>query len=343
MTMPKKLLLVSALLAATTMVEAQERHAEVHLGVGRTLFGNDLEDATHGNFGVGYSIDRWSIELMANEYDTEAQNSQIAQDIRGSQFRIDQFYHFSDGNWRPYVSLGAGQQRLSPEGGEVSKQTMLNLGIGFKNRFARDWEWRTEIRAFNSLDEHFTDVAFSTGISFLFGHSSKAAPAPAPAPAPVVDPDSDGDGVPDSRDKCPDTPRRYKVNSDGCPQEMTESVSTDLKIIFEFDSAEVRDEYIPEVRRVAEFMNQYLNTRVTIEGHTDSVGSDAYNKALSQRRANAVRDVLVNRLDIEPERVNAVGFGEERPVADNETDNGRTANRRVVAEVGTDVTRKVTR
>src|SRR5690606_29906728 len=153
----------------------------------------------------------------------------------------------------------------------------------------------------------------------------------------------DGDGVPDSRDKCPDTPRRYKVDSDGCPQEMTESVSTDMKINFDFDSDVVKEEFYPEVRRVAEFMNQYLNTRVTIEGHTDSIGTDSYNKALSQRRADAVRNALIQRMNIEPERVTAVGYGEERPVADNSTDAGRAANRRVVDEISTDVTRKVTK
>jgi len=230
-----KPLFLSALIAATATAEAQERHAEVHLGVGRTLFGENLDDATQGNFGLGYSIDRWSIELMASEYNTELQDSPTDQDLRGTQFRIDQFYHFADGNWRPYVSFGAGRQRLSPDGGEVSKQTMLNLGLGIKNRFARNWEWRTEVRGFNSIDEHFTDVSFSTGISFLFGHRSASAPAPAPAPAPVQDPDSDGDGVPDSRDKCPDTPRRYKVDADGCPMELTESVSIDLTVTFDFD------------------------------------------------------------------------------------------------------------
>src|SRR5690606_12975450 len=241
-------------------------------------------------------------------YETEISNSD--QDVRGTQFRIDQFYHFSDSDSRPYISFGAGRQRLSPVGGDISHQTMLNLGVGFKQRFARNWEWRTEVRAFNSLDEHFTDTAFSTGISFLFGHKG-AAPAAAPAPAPApVEPDSDGDGVPDSRDKCPDTPRRYKVNSDGCPQEMTESVSTDMKIIFDFDSAVVKEEFYPEVRRVAEFMNQYLNTQVTIEGHTDSVGTDSYNKGLSQRRADAVRTALIDRMGIESDRVRAVGHGE---------------------------------
>src|SRR5690606_20718066 len=117
----KKLFLVSALIAATTTVSAQDQHPEIHLSVGRTLFGENLDDATHGNFGIGYSIDRWSIELMASEYETEISNSD--QDVRGTQFRIDQFYHFSDSDSRPYISFGAGRQRLSPVGGDISHQT----------------------------------------------------------------------------------------------------------------------------------------------------------------------------------------------------------------------------
>lgn len=340
-----KLLLVSALLAAATTASAQDHRAEAHLTAGRTLFGENFDDAWQGNIGLGYALsDRWTLELIASEFNTEI--SETGQDLRGTQFRLDSLYHLAEGKWRPYISFGMGNQRLSPDGGtpRPSHQDMINFGVGVKNRLNRNWEWRTEVRAFNSIDEHFTDVSFSTGIALLLGHRDTPAPTPAPAPAPEpVDPDSDGDGVPDSRDKCPDTPRRYKVDPDGCPVELTETVTTDMKIIFDFDSAVVKDEYMDEVRRVAEFMNQYLNTRVTIEGHTDSLGSDAYNKALSQRRADAVRDALVQRFDIEPERVRAVGYGEEKPVADNSTDNGRTANRRVVAEISTDVTRKVTR
>ncbi len=70
-----------------------------------------------------------------------------------------------------------------------------------------------------------------------------------------------------------------------------------------------------------------------VEGHTDSVGSDAYNQTLSERRANAVRDVLVNQYGVGGERVNAVGYGETRPVADNASAEGRAVNRRVEAEV----------
>ncbi|MNU03582.1 Outer membrane porin F precursor [compost metagenome] len=70
-----------------------------------------------------------------------------------------------------------------------------------------------------------------------------------------------------------------------------------------------------------------------MEGHTDSVGTYAYNQKLSERRAAAVRDVLVNQYGVADARVSSVGYGESRPVADNATDAGRAVNRRVEAEV----------
>ena len=80
-------------------------------------------------------------------------------------------------------------------------------------------------------------------------------------------------------------------------------------------------------------MSQYPQTTTVVEGHTDSVGTDAYNQGLSERRANAVRDVLVNQYGLSADRVNAAGYGESRPVADNATSEGRAINRRVEAEV----------
>lgn len=80
-------------------------------------------------------------------------------------------------------------------------------------------------------------------------------------------------------------------------------------------------------------MKQYPQTNTTVEGHTDSVGTDAYNQKLSERRANAVRDVLVNEYGVQGSRVDSVGYGESRPVADNATESGRAINRRVEAEV----------
>lgn len=114
---------------------------------------------------------------------------------------------------------------------------------------------------------------------------------------------------------------------------LTERAMIDLKVLFDTDKSIVRPEYFSEVAAVAEFMTKYANTDTVIEGHTDSRASDQYNEALSQRRVDAVREVLINQFGIASDRLRAIGYGESRPVATNDTAEGRQLNRRVVAVV----------
>ena len=115
--------------------------------------------------------------------------------------------------------------------------------------------------------------------------------------------------------------------------EPAEAVRVELDVKFDFDKAQVKPESYGDIKNLADFLTQYPQTTTVVEGHTDSVGSDAYNQGLSERRANAVRDVLVNQYGVGSDRVNAVGYGETRPVADNDSADGRAVNRRVEAEV----------
>ncbi len=147
------------------------------------------------------------------------------------------------------------------------------------------------------------------------------APAVAKAPvvaAPVAELDSDGDGVPDSRDKCPNTPKGVKVNADGC-WELT-------GVYFDSDKSVIKD------TRVLDEAVAILkaNPKITgeVRGYTDSTASAEYNQKLSEARAKAVRDYFVKQ-GVAPERIRAKGFGENNPVASNDTPEGRAKNRRV--------------
>jgi OOP family OmpA-OmpF porin len=143
--------------------------------------------------------------------------------------------------------------------------------------------------------------------------------------------DSDGDGVYDYQDKCPDTPRDLKVDSTGCPILMKSKESIRLDILFDTDKANIKPEYDNQLNKVADFMAKYPETKAEIDGHTDSIGSASYNQKLSQRRADSVRDYLIKNFSIAPERLTAKGFGEEQPVASNDTKEGRSQNRRIEA------------
>lgn len=101
---------------------------------------------------------------------------------------------------------------------------------------------------------------------------------------------------------------------------------------FDFDKSDIRPDSRPVLDEATNALKENTNVRVTVEGHTDSVGSDAYNEKLSVRRAEAVFRYMVNH-GIAPERMEVIGYGKTRPVADNETESGRAQNRRVELHV----------
>lgn len=143
-------------------------------------------------------------------------------------------------------------------------------------------------------------------------------------------PDSDGDGVVDKDDMCPDV--AGTVANQGCP-EVTEEVQKQLNeyartILFDTGNSSLKPESTSVFVDIIRILNEYPNARFTVEGHTDSVGSNATNQKLSESRANAVRDFLINE-GISASRLQAIGYGEERPIASNDTRAGRTQNRRV--------------
>ena len=102
---------------------------------------------------------------------------------------------------------------------------------------------------------------------------------------------------------------------------------------FKSSSSEINQKSKSDINDLAEFLTSYPETKVVIEGHSDSIGSAAYNKSLSQKRADAVMNALVTEHNIDASRITAIGYGEEQPIADNTSSAGRDKNRRVVAKV----------
>jgi outer membrane protein OmpA-like peptidoglycan-associated protein/opacity protein-like surface antigen len=156
------------------------------------------------------------------------------------------------------------------------------------------------------------------------------------------DPDNDGDGVPDSADACPDTPTGTPVGVDGCPAkaapravvppvETMPAIGQGLVldgVSFKSGSAELLPESIAVLARVANSLVQNPTAIIEVRGHTDAQGAAEINRDLSQRRAIAVREVLV-QMGVPSTRITAVGYGEDQPIADNATAEGRAKNRRV--------------
>jgi|SRR5581483_6180924 len=116
------------------------------------------------------------------------------------------------------------------------------------------------------------------------------------------------------------------------PAENEISVALTNDILFDFDSAALRPESQQTLRDLAANFQRYPDEQISVEGHTDNVGSDEYNLGLSERRANSVRAYLADQ-GVAPSRITAVGYGESRPKANNDTPEGRQLNRRVEIHV----------
>ncbi len=152
--------------------------------------------------------------------------------------------------------------------------------------------------------------------------------------------DNDLDGIPDSTDKCPSEPETYNTfeDEDGCPDKKPagKPKAKEIKrgrvilrgVNFEFGKARLTTDSYIILDQVYASLVEWPEIKIEIRGHTDSVGSRMSNKRLSYRRAQAVRDYLINK-GISPDRMVAVGMGEDEPIAENSTAEGRAMNRRV--------------
>lgn len=146
--------------------------------------------------------------------------------------------------------------------------------------------------------------------------------------------DADADGVHDGIDACPGSPDDRLVDEDGCT--LPDKISIEVRVTFEPYSVQVEQRFLPELKRVSEFLERNENAVGTIEGHTDNLGSHELNMELSTKRAHNIRRVLVEMFNVSPDRLDAVGYGPTRPVASNDTPTGRARNRRVIASFRVD-------
>ncbi len=142
--------------------------------------------------------------------------------------------------------------------------------------------------------------------------------------------DSDGDGVIDKLDKCANTPKGTQVNVNGCPIAIKQKTTTESHIRFETGKSVIRSAFMVEVKRIANYLKAFPEITIEIEGHTDNTGPEKLNIRLSDERAESLKNALVRHFGIDVSRVNTKGYSFKRPIADNNTSEGREKNRRVV-------------
>ncbi len=363
--MNKKLLCVALLggLAVAQAASAQEFDDRWYLtgSAGFNIQDNDrgTNDAPFGSLGLGKFISpNWSLDFEVNYQNP---NFDANQDLNWSQYgaSLDFRRHFisPDRGWNPYLLFGLGYQRAEeeyviPSPNSPAQREDGNLaakiGMGVQTDLSRRVGVRAELAYRADFDDQsvaapnedwFGDLLASVGVVIPLG-PPPAAPAPPapppPAPPSCADLDDDGDGVNNCDDKCPNSQPGQTIGPDGCPV----PVSIDLKgVNFDFDKSNLRPDAVAILNEAVEILKRYPDLRAEVAGHTDSIGTDAYNQKLSERRAKAVYDYLVSNGVAASRLVGPNGYGESRPIAPNTNPNGsdnpegRARNRRTELNV----------
>jgi len=320
----------------------------------------DLSDQLSYGLRFGVNVDsvfdqvEFGYERSDNvDYDNSTQDTDI------SRYFVNVIKFFPLNNKLSLYSLmGLGYENLSNDFADNDDSGFFNYGLGLKYMVTDRFALRAELRHAIKFDHGDNNLFYTVGFVIPFGKKAEpAAPTPVvkPTPKPVVvvgdddhdgvnnnqdlcpntpagvkvdkkgcELDGDGDGVVNSEDLCPNTPAGNVVNSDGCVKVIH------LHVTFDTNKADISNEYMMQIRKVANFMNINKNYKVILEGNTDSRGSEKYNLKLSLMRANAVSDAL-EALGVDPARITTKGLGESNPVASNKTKEGRAQNRRVDA------------
>jgi OmpA-OmpF porin, OOP family len=297
--------------------------------------GDRNSDAAGYGAGIGFGkmIDKhFNVELRGfyNGFDDETVRvgKKGQWDLAGG--TADLQYYFWRDKFSPYTVIAAGGMN-SNVNGNSGVGLLGEAGAGFTYEFCEHLLFRSDVRYRynNNLNAHLTangtdeyhDMVVNVGFVVPIGAKPQA-----PAPEPVADcstQDADADGVNDCIDQCPGTMAGSKVNGQGCP------LSLELKgVNFEYDSAQLTASATAILDGVAENLIAYPQKNdIEVRGHTSSEGTSKHNMRLSQKRSQSVVDYL--SMKGVTNRLTAHGYGEDMPIADNSTEEGKSQNRRV--------------
>jgi len=324
---------------------------------------SDLRSEALLGLGAGYRfVGPYAVEADFLTGDTMPKSG--GQDADVDVWSIRALYHFLETDKiSPYVSLGFGQQEVAVPG--VDNEEQVNVGVGIRWKLWKNLDGRAAFNFYDGNEEALLKRTFNVGVLYQFA-SKQAQKAPVRQPVDtdgdgVIDSqdrclgtpaglpvdargcrvrasDKDGDGVVDAKDRCPRTSDRSReVDRFGCYVKTQVSFADEMKVVFlfDFDSAAIKDEHRASGRDVARFLRGGKGTKVDLQGYTDSVGGNEYNQELSERRAAAVKKLLMQTSNLPSRAISIKSFGEARPAVSPETGANRRLNRRVEATVTT--------
>jgi OOP family OmpA-OmpF porin len=309
-----------------------------------------VDDGQGAQLSVGKAVsEHWGFEIggfYGNFPHNESPGVNAQREYGG---KIDGLYFYSrNPSFSPYFSVGVGGVRTELRGTSLdSTDPFADAGLGFIKYFTiwnADLGFRADLRyrhiffSDNALGGTNTgdlgEAVLKFGLVIPLG-KRVVETSEAVAAGPCAD--SDGDGVCDTADLCPGTAAGTAVDAKGCPKEAADGAKKKFEDVhFAFDKSDIAPAEEVKLDDAATTIDglskKYPSLKVDVSGHTDWVGTDGYNQGLSERRANSVKGYLV-RKGVSASRINTYAFGESKPIATNETAEGRALNRR--AEVQT--------
>ena len=276
---------------------------------------SDHNEALNAGLNFGYRFDNdWALELG------------YGQNLTGSDLEkmdLSAYFYLGDSEeyerkLRTYWVTGLSRYQTEELNtlSDFDDSWQAQLGFGLSKLYDSNWEVRGDLRVYHKIrdgQDGTNDVGLNFAFLKHFGDAPAAAPVAKPEPVkpePIVAPEPAPEPEPEMR-----------------------TITVRLDVEFEFNSDVVRAIYGDQLEAIANAMKVHEDIDLVLEGHTDSRGSDEYNQSLSERRAKAVKAALSKTYSIDASRISAVGYGESRPVASNDTDEGRQRNRRVVGEM----------
>jgi OOP family OmpA-OmpF porin len=302
-------LLSGLLLGASLNVAFAETGGNVYLGFGFSSLSLDSDrvfdvptrSPGHTpktlNLLLGYQFnDRWSMDGVLG--------TDVTNNVDANQFALNGYRFFGEKNWKPFLS--AGLSTFGVDEALEDRTQQIQAGFGISGGLSDSLEFRAGYQHFLDLDdESYKDDVVTIGLNWHLGKTKVT-------PVPVAQMTPQPESVPEKK-------------------EVVDSF--ELLVQFDFDQYVIKSAYKPQFDKIAQTLKQSADISITVEGHTCWLGSESYNLSLSDQRAAAVKDMLVQDYAVPADRINVVGYGELRPIADNNTQAGREENRRAVAVI----------
>ncbi len=248
-----------------------------------------------GTLYLGYQFNNsWALDLSLG--------TDLSNNVDTNKYALNGYRFFGSKSWKPYLSAGFSSFSIGDATDDQTQQ--FQAGIGVSGALSDNLELRAGYQhAFELGGSAYNDDSVTLSLNWHFRKPKAAAPV-----AVAAQPES-------------------------VPQKKVVAKTYKLQVQFDFDKAELKSSYTPQFDMIAKVLKESPDKSMTVEGHTDAIGTEEYNQGLSLRRAEAVARKFIQDYGISSDRIDVKGYGEARPIADNNTAEGRAQNRRAIAVI----------